>query len=339
MQYSLFHLLSVRPQIAFPYAQDSIPTSLHVAVLRLVKSHAFTLSGIRAREPFRVTMPVVPIKLNNQPDRRDESINAELFAYEMLGEVCNLKTVKNCVSDALRFGHIALLLFCIQSNEHCMSIRVIICTLRRTIEHTAKLLKGCRFPEGFIASFASIFNFVSTLPFIRMLSTAKVYGFAKSILRDINLFIAYSACMIFACFTMRTWGFCCALRRAKSVSFLHSFSNGLSAPFTCDCANTIVLFSAFTHGIIITQLVTACQKPIALAEWAFEKYGSEQDIIFDPFLGSGISVIAAEKMPGERKVIGCELSPDYINIILSRWEKLTGQQATLLERAEETTHA
>jgi site-specific DNA-methyltransferase (adenine-specific)/modification methylase len=81
------------------------------------------------------------------------------------------------------------------------------------------------------------------------------------------------------------------------------------------------------------------QKPVALAEYCFDKYGSEQDVIFDPFLGSGISVIAAEKMPGERKVIGCELSPAYIDVCITRWEQLTGQQATLLDRVEEATHA
>jgi hypothetical protein len=80
------------------------------------------------------------------------------------------------------------------------------------------------------------------------------------------------------------------------------------------------------------------QKPVALCQWAFEKYGEEQDVIFDPFLGSGISVIAAEKMSGNRKVYGCELSPEYIDVIIARWEKLTGEEATLLERIEEAVH-
>ena len=73
------------------------------------------------------------------------------------------------------------------------------------------------------------------------------------------------------------------------------------------------------------------QKPIALAEWCFDKYGKGDDVIFDPFLGSGISIIAAEKMPGSRTVIGCELSPHYCEIIMQRWEKLTKQTATLID--------
>ncbi len=74
------------------------------------------------------------------------------------------------------------------------------------------------------------------------------------------------------------------------------------------------------------------QKPCALAEWCFDKYGKENDVIYDPFLGSGISVIAAEKLG--RTVYGCELSPAYINAVIERWEKHTGHTAQLLDRVE-----
>jgi hypothetical protein len=71
------------------------------------------------------------------------------------------------------------------------------------------------------------------------------------------------------------------------------------------------------------------QKPVALAAWAFEKYGKTEDVIVDPFLGSGISLLAAERA-GNRKVIGFELAPDYIAVCLERWTMLTGQQPKLL---------
>lgn len=60
------------------------------------------------------------------------------------------------------------------------------------------------------------------------------------------------------------------------------------------------------------------QKPIALASWCFGKYGKKNDVIFDPFLGSGISAIAAEKMDDGRRVIGCEIVPEYIAVCLER---------------------
>lgn len=71
------------------------------------------------------------------------------------------------------------------------------------------------------------------------------------------------------------------------------------------------------------------QKPIALAEWCFEKYGNPDDIVIDPFLGSGMSIIAAQKMTGSRTVYGFELSPEYCTVILNRWEKFTGGVAEL----------
>jgi len=72
------------------------------------------------------------------------------------------------------------------------------------------------------------------------------------------------------------------------------------------------------------------QKPIALCEWCFEKYGNDNDLIFDPFLGSAPSIIAAEKMEGDRTVYGFELSPAYCEVILRRFESLTGEVAKLV---------
>lgn len=72
------------------------------------------------------------------------------------------------------------------------------------------------------------------------------------------------------------------------------------------------------------------QKPVALAEWCFDKYGNLNDVVFDPFLGSGISIIAAEKIEGNRTVYGMELSPEYCEITMQRWEKLTGKVAQKL---------
>jgi hypothetical protein len=71
------------------------------------------------------------------------------------------------------------------------------------------------------------------------------------------------------------------------------------------------------------------QKPVALAVWAFEKYGDPGDIVFDPFLGSGMSVLAAERTG--RTLYGCELSPHYCDVTLTRWESATGQTAVRIE--------
>lgn len=58
------------------------------------------------------------------------------------------------------------------------------------------------------------------------------------------------------------------------------------------------------------------QKPVALAEWCFEKYGDEGQTIVDPFLGSAITAVAAEKLG--RICYGIEYEPDYIAVSLQR---------------------
>ncbi|MFM6016077.1 MAG: DNA methyltransferase, partial [Dolichospermum sp.] len=78
------------------------------------------------------------------------------------------------------------------------------------------------------------------------------------------------------------------------------------------------------------------QKPNLLCEWFFEKYGKLDDLVFDPFLGSAPSIIAAEKMEGDRTVYGFELSPDYCEVIIQRWEKFTGKQAELIGKLDDS---
>ncbi|MFM6266032.1 MAG: DNA methyltransferase, partial [Dolichospermum sp.] len=90
---------------------------------------------------------------------------------------------------------------------------------------------------------------------------------------------------------------------------------------------------ASEHG---EKRVHPTQKPIALCEWAFNKYGQPNDLILDPFLGSAPSIIAAEKMEGDRTVYGFELSPDYCEVIIQRWEKFTGKQAELIGRLDDS---
>lgn len=108
----------------------------------------------------------------------------------------------------------------------------------------------------------------------------------------------------------------------------------------CSDKSAVRIFRHMWNGLMKDsekgqRRVHPTQKPVALAEWAFEKYGKENDLIYDPFLGSGMSVVAAENL--ERTVYGCELSPEYIDVIITRWEQHTGQTAELLERVEGPT--
>jgi site-specific DNA-methyltransferase (adenine-specific)/modification methylase len=66
------------------------------------------------------------------------------------------------------------------------------------------------------------------------------------------------------------------------------------------------------------------QKPVALMAWCIEQVDNPETI-YDPFLGSGTTLIAAEQLG--RKCYGMEISPQYCDVIVKRWETLTGRQA------------
>jgi len=69
------------------------------------------------------------------------------------------------------------------------------------------------------------------------------------------------------------------------------------------------------------------QKPALLAEWFFDKWGSASDLVVDLYLGSGTTLIAAERTG--RKCYGLEIDPIYCDVIKSRWELFTGKKAVL----------
>lgn len=66
-------------------------------------------------------------------------------------------------------------------------------------------------------------------------------------------------------------------------------------------------------------------KPVELAERAIKNHTAKT--VLDIFLGSGSTLIAAEKTG--RKCYGMEIDPHYCDVILERWEKYTGKQAVL----------
>ncbi len=61
------------------------------------------------------------------------------------------------------------------------------------------------------------------------------------------------------------------------------------------------------------------QKPVALAEWAFNEFQAGKNIL-DLFLGSGSTMVAAHQL--KRKCYGMELDPKYCQVIVDRMIKL-----------------
>lgn len=67
--------------------------------------------------------------------------------------------------------------------------------------------------------------------------------------------------------------------------------------------------------------------PVALPEAYIEACTSSNENVYEPFTGSGSTLIACEKT--NRKCYGMEIDPKYCDVIIERWEKFTGQKAVL----------
>ena len=68
-------------------------------------------------------------------------------------------------------------------------------------------------------------------------------------------------------------------------------------------------------------------KPVRLIEDALVDASAVGETVFDPFLGSGTTLLAAERT--KRRCIGVEISPTYVDVTIRRWQELTGQDAIL----------
>ena len=65
-----------------------------------------------------------------------------------------------------------------------------------------------------------------------------------------------------------------------------------------------------------TKLLHSCEKPIALIKDLIEELSEPGDVIFDPFIGSGTTAVAA--IETNRHYLGYELDPEYFEIAQER---------------------
>jgi len=70
-----------------------------------------------------------------------------------------------------------------------------------------------------------------------------------------------------------------------------------------------------------------CPKPVAWATWLIERAAEVGGRVVDPFLGSGTTLIASEKL--DRVCYGMEIEPRYVDVAVRRWEQFTGREAVL----------
>lgn len=70
-------------------------------------------------------------------------------------------------------------------------------------------------------------------------------------------------------------------------------------------------------------------KPLALMERAISNSSAAGDLVLDPFLGSGSTLIACERTG--RVCAGIELDPVYADVVLARWERFSGGIASRID--------
>jgi DNA modification methylase len=71
------------------------------------------------------------------------------------------------------------------------------------------------------------------------------------------------------------------------------------------------------------------QKPVECMKRPIESNSKPGDSVYDPFVGSGTTIIAAE-MTG-RACYAVEIDPVYVDVSIARWENFTGQRAAILD--------
>ena len=75
------------------------------------------------------------------------------------------------------------------------------------------------------------------------------------------------------------------------------------------------------------------EKPVAVLVRVLDGLGSGTDLVADPYLGSGTTLIACEQL--NRTCYGMEISPAYCDVIVQRWENLTGKTAERMETQDQ----
>jgi DNA modification methylase len=70
-------------------------------------------------------------------------------------------------------------------------------------------------------------------------------------------------------------------------------------------------------------------KPVALIERMIANSSRPGSRVLDLFVGSGTTIIAAERLG--RRCLGVEIEPKYAQVAIERWQRYTGRTAALEE--------
>jgi DNA modification methylase len=106
--------------------------------------------------------------------------------------------------------------------------------------------------------------------------------------------------------------------------------SGVSIPFLGE-RNQSTVWEAASPKMIMggskeEKLDHPAQKPAILSEIPIANHLRAGEIVYDPFVGSGTTIIAAEQLA--RRAYTMEIDPRYAQVAIERWQAFTGQEAT-----------
>jgi DNA modification methylase len=119
---------------------------------------------------------------------------------------------------------------------------------------------------------------------------------------------------------------------ANTHEFLVYF--GTAKPTTTKRMQNVIRERRLDNGAVGAaagdDMVHPTQKPLTVIQYVFdcEPIGS----VYDPFLGSGSTLIACEKTG--RSCYGMEIDPHYCSVIIERWQQFTGETAEKVDARE-----
>lgn len=107
----------------------------------------------------------------------------------------------------------------------------------------------------------------------------------------------------------------------KHEPIVYGWLEGAAHPFVSATSDTSVWEIDRPHS----SKLHPTMKPVELYARAMRNSSVAGGVVADPFAGSGTAIVAAEQLG--RRAVAIEVSPHYCDVIVSRWESLTGKRA------------
>ena len=120
--------------------------------------------------------------------------------------------------------------------------------------------------------------------------------------------------------------------KRAGTTIRNTFADGEMA--WCSFDTPVRIYDQLWNGMIREgekeKRVHPTQKPTRMLGEIVLDFTKELELIVDGFLGSGSTLIACEQL--NRKCYGMEIDPLYCDVIIKRWENLTGRKAVLNDK-------